>query len=375
MAKRANGEGNYEKLKTGWRYRVVVEVDGICQRKSFTAKTKPAALQAYKDWMESDQKVAIERVRTVGEWAAHWLEVYCKPKVSYSVHKDYTMYVQRHIIPFRVGAKNFGAMRLGDIRPAHIASLFAGLTKRDGTPLARSSLEKTRIILNGIFSTAIDNGLCGRNPVTGVKLPDKPPRQIVVPDADTVQAILSHTAKSEAGPFIAFLLFSGVRVGELLALTWDCIDQDRKLIYVRNRLVVTSEGDTPQPGTKTKRERVVPYDDALQAYIDMIPRRGDYVVSREKGGIFTYHTHASFDTVYYGFFDELGDAVPRLSPHKLRHTYATYLWENGVDLGYIQKLLGHTSIQTTTVYAHARIEALQASVAKLNYGTPAAKED
>jgi len=124
MAKRANGEGTYEKRKTGWRYRVIVEVDGVIQRKNFTGPTKSTALQAYKDWMESDQKVAIERVRTVGEWAEHWLEIYCKPKVSYSVHKDYTMYVKKHIVPFAIGAKPFGAMRLGDVRPAHIASIF-----------------------------------------------------------------------------------------------------------------------------------------------------------------------------------------------------------------------------------------------------------
>jgi len=376
MAKRANGEGTYEKRKNGWRYRAVVEVNGVIERKSFSGRTKPAALQAYKDWMESDQKVAIERVRIVGEWAEHWLEIYCKPKVSYPVHKDYQAMLNNHILPFPLGATPFKAKKLGEVKPAHIASIYAGMKKRDGSALARSTLEKARILLNGIFSTAVDNGLCGRNPVPGVKLPEKKPRQIIVPSSEVVQAILEHTAKSPNGPCIAFLLFSGVRVGELLALTWDNLDQEKRLIHVVQHVRLTEDGERPAPGTKTHTTRIVPYDDALQAYIDLIPQNGPYVFSREvkrrtastpeRG--FTHHTHASFGHIYYGFFDELGDSVPRLSPHKLRHTYATYLWENGVDLGYIQKLLGHASIQTTTVYAHARIDALRASVGKLDFG-------
>lgn len=367
-AKRANGEGTYEKLKNGWRYRVVVEVNGVFERKSFSGKTKPAALQAYKNWMASDNKVAIEKVRTVGQWAEHWLEIYCKPKVSYPVHKDYKGMLDNHILPFQVGAKTFQSMKLGEVKPAHIAGIYAGMKTRKGDPVARSTLEKAKILLNGIFTTAIDNGLCGRNPVASVKLPEKVPRQIIVPDRTTVQAILEHTAKSENGPYIAFLLFSGVRVGELLALTWENLDQEKHLIHIRQHLARTANGEVPVPGTKTKRERVVPYDDALQAYIELIPHKGAYVVSREVNGLFTYHNHGTFAHVYYKFFKELGDSFPRLSPHKLRHTYATYLWENGVDLGYIQKLLGHASIQTTTVYAHARIEALRASVSKLDFG-------
>ena len=365
-AKRANGEGSFEKLKNGWRYRAVVEVDGVRQRKSFIAPSKTAARQAYEDWLESGQKVAVERVRTVRDWAQNWFEIYYKPKVQYITWRNTEAFLRLHVLPFSAGGKPLGDMRLADVKPAHVAALYAGLRTRQGKPLARNYMKQARTISSGIFSTAIDNGLCSRDPTAGVKLPEKPPNQIAVPPADVVEAVLGHANGSIEGAYVAILLYTGLRVEELLALKWENIDQERRLIHVCGHLVKTPDGETVQPSTKTKRTRLVPYDAALQPHFDRIPHMGEYVVSRDAGGAFTHHDHNSFYQLYYGFFAPL-PCVPRLTPHKLRHTYATYLWESGVDLGIVQRLLGHNDIGTTTIYAHARIEALRGGAEKLSF--------
>lgn len=69
-------------------------------RSSFTASSPSACRKLHSEWLQSS-KVAIERVRTVAQWAEHWLEIYKKPELGkpISTYKDYKMYINRHIIP------------------------------------------------------------------------------------------------------------------------------------------------------------------------------------------------------------------------------------------------------------------------------------
>lgn len=100
VKRKANGEGTITKLPSGnYRLRTVDEINGMIVRKSFTASSPTACKTAHTEWLKSDNKVPIEKVKTVEEWALHWLEIYCKPSVSYSSYKDYKMYVNKHIIP------------------------------------------------------------------------------------------------------------------------------------------------------------------------------------------------------------------------------------------------------------------------------------
>lgn len=143
MSKKLNGEGTYTKLPSGKvRLRIWVDVDGVEQRKSFTGSSRQDAHRQYKEYLASDRKVAIEKVRTVQQWAEHWLEIYKKPDIGYAAYKDYKMYVSRHIVPA------IGKLRLADVRPAHIKKLFAEARTKptkaqpNGTPLSRSASEK-----------------------------------------------------------------------------------------------------------------------------------------------------------------------------------------------------------------------------------------
>lgn len=78
-SKKANGEGTYEELASGWRYRKKVSINGVTKRVSFKGPTKRAAKAEFDEWTESNTKVLIEEVKAVGEWANHWVELYKKP--------------------------------------------------------------------------------------------------------------------------------------------------------------------------------------------------------------------------------------------------------------------------------------------------------
>lgn len=370
--RRANGDGTVVKLPSGkYRLRMVVEIDGVKQRKSFTSTSPTACKNAYKKWMASDQKVAIESVKTVREWASHWLEVYKEPNVSWKVGKDYRMYVETHINETEIDGKKFGDLNLNDVRPAHVAKLYMYVKGKRGE-LSGSALNYIRISLNGIFNTAIDNNLCVKNPAHKVPLPDKPQADVKAFSKAQVTKITKYIDKHENGPYIALLLYTGLRIGEMLALMWSDIDAENRVIHVRRSITRSEDGEIVGETTKTKKERSVPYDEPLQKYFDKLPKYGLYVISRPDG---SHHKHRSFDGIYYRFFNDLNDTIkkeaekiPKMSPHTCRHTFATYLLRNDVDIRKVQVLMGHSTIKTTEIYTEVDVDDLKDNISKLKFG-------
>lgn len=371
--RKANGDGTVVKLPSGkYRLRVVVEIDGVKQRKSFTASSPTACKNAYKTWMVSDQKVAIESVKTVRQWANHWLEVYKEPNVSWKVGKDYRMYVEKHILEADVGGKKkLGDLNLNDVRPAHIAKLYMNAKGKRGE-LSKSAFNYIRISLNGIFETAIDNGLCVSNPTKKAAPPKKQEADVKAFSKTQITKIMEYVDQHENGPYVALLLYTGLRIGELLALMWSDVDKDNRVIYVRRSITRSNEGEVVGETTKTKRERFIPYDEALQKYFDALPKCGLYVISRPDG---SHHKHRSFDGLYYKFFNDLNETIkkeeekiPRMSPHTCRHTFATYLLRNNVDIRYVQTLMGHSTIKTTEIYTEVNVDDLKDNISKLKFG-------
>ena len=82
---------------------------------------------------------------------------------------------------------------------------------------------------------------------------------------------------------------------------------------------------------------------------------------------------SQFDRKYYKFFADLNktlsdeNKIPKLTPHKCRHTFATYLLRNGSIIRYVQQLLGHSQIETTTIYTTVDIDDLKANITRLKY--------
>lgn len=195
----------------------------------------------------------------------------------------------------------------------------------------------------------------------------------------------------EYGPYIALYLYSGLRPGEGFGLMWNDIDRKNMVFHIQRSLTLVEVVDEQTgkarntyqitPGTKTDEERVVAYNAALEVLLDRIPQHGLFVMSREiksKNDLgdtittYSHHTHSSFDALYYKFFDDLNrilapELIPRLTPHKMRHTFATYLRKAGANLDEIRELLGHKSISTTMIYDTVDIEDKRSTVSKLPY--------
>ena len=207
------------------------------------------------------------------------------------------------------------------------------------------------------------NGLCSRNPCDGIKIkPDTTFKHIEVYSPDEIACIIAHLDQP-FGTAIAILLYTGIRSEEIMGLRWNDIDQKNRTITIRRVVTRVAKGEfAPVETTKSDRIRVITYGDQLAAHLRAAPRTSIYVVPAVRGG---YMTPGSFRRQYDNFFKGL--TVRRLSPHKLRHTYATYLIKGGAELRAVQTLLGHSSVKVTEIYTHVDTEDRRKATAQLAY--------
>ncbi len=356
MARQKNGTGSFRVRKDGsieYRVSIGMRGDGTPDRKSFYGSTKRECVKRYQEWLNNGQNVAIERVTTVGDWAIKWLELYKhveyeQGRIAWGTYHNYEMYIKNHIVP------KLGCIKFTQVRPAHIQQFFKSLDE-----LSDSARHHIYVAINGIFETAIKNHLCAENPV---ETPKSKPLQdtisIKVFSPDEIAAILRSDHPCAIYPQL--LLYTGLRVGEVCALIWPKISED--IIDVSASTARVEGGGYADKSTKSGKDRYVGITPKLQALLDSIPKKGLYVITDEKG---IQLTPQQFYIRYRRFFRDTG--LQYLSPHKCRHTYATYLVKGGAELRSVQALLGHSDVHVTEIYTHIDTGDIRNNVRKLPY--------
>jgi integrase/recombinase XerC len=212
-------------------------------------------------------------------------------------------------------------------------------------------------------------GIVQENPAEGVRTPKHgKPMPVYLSVDDMFRLIDTVEPSGELGlrnrAILETLYSAGVRVSELSGLNMDDVDLGSGVIRVLG---------------KGSKERIVPIGrkavEAIAAYRNYIGGKrkkgipADPVNDAEKGGaLFLNHrggrlTTRSIARVVAGFARACGLAVP-VSPHALRHSFATHLLDAGADLRAVQELLGHRSLSTTQRYTHVSIDRLMAAYDK-----------
>lgn len=353
-----NGTGSFYHRKDGTvQYRVYMGIgsDGKPWRPSFYGKDEKEALQAYKDWLKNSSNTPIEKVKTVGEWADKWLELYKKSgrdKVAYSTYRNYKMYVDNHIKP------HIGNLKFEQVRPAHIEQLYSKLPK----DMSYSARRHINIALNGIFKTAVENRYCKENPIKSMPMPTSDAETIKVFNPEQVAKIIKDANNHVDGIYVLLPLYSGMRASEITALMWSSIDLTNNQIIIKTAMTRAEGGGYEEGKTKSRKSRVIPISPEFKSVLQAMPVNGLYVFSDDGSAPLTL---AQFEYRYSRFFKETGNDY--LSPHKCRHTYATYLLRGGADLRVIQTLLGHSKIGVTEIYTEVNVDDLRNNIAKLGY--------
>ena len=347
-SKRYAGDGTYCNRADG---RIEFKITlGTGDRKSFYGKTKKEARQKYYDFVAGEENKT-ESIETVGAWAEKWLEIYKKGKVAYGTYKNYELYVIKHIVP------GLGSLKLDKVRPAHIADF---MSKKSG--LSESAQKHMIIALKAIFNTAIENKYCSENPVkrtaASKRVKEDTTKVFTVAQID---CMLKDAKTHRYSAYILFPLYTGMRMGELLALKWGDIDLKAGVITVR---AATARGEKGriEKSTKGGNVRTIGIPPKFKTALRKMSKEGEYVFCAKNGKPISPNT---FDRRYKAFFEETGNYY--LSAHKCRHTYGTYLLRGGVDLRGVQTALGHSSSAVTEKYTHKNVNDAKSSVIKLGY--------
>lgn len=213
------------------------------------------------------------------------------------------------------------------------------ITKMDVNHLVTTILERGRKNATVNRYLCVLSAICTRAKTKwGCNVPDfkilsfklKEPKENIkyFKDWQTVQTLLDSAAP-HLKPIILTALYTGLRRGRILSLTWDQVDFDNNIIVYM--------GKDGQP-------KSVPMVEPLRELLLSLPRDNMYV--------FTFRGHQIIDIKksWHAAFDRA--KIPYLSFHALRHTTATWLLRSTGNLRVVQNVLGHTNMNTTTKYAH-----------------------
>jgi integrase/recombinase XerD len=257
-----------------------------------------------------------------------------------------------------------GRASLAEVTEADVAEFLAGL--RDGdAPLAVSSAARAVIAVRGLHAFALAQGLAERDPAREVP-PPAPPRRL--PKAITLDEVERLLAASGPGPddpsgdsrrlrdraLLEFLYATGARISEATGL-----DVDELRLDADPAVRLAGKGG---------KHRVVPVGSyavrALQAYLvrarpalAAASRRASVVPAvflNARGGRLTRQGAWG---VLHAAAGRAG--LPEVSPHTLRHSFATHLLDGGADIRVVQELLGHASVATTQVYTLITVDRLR----------------
>lgn len=236
-----------------------------------------------------------------------------------------------------------------------------------------------RSLYRMIFDYAVAHDQAQFNPVLSVRLPKGLKRgKRTAPTDEQIRIILTN-ADAEFGLFPVFLLCTGMRKSEALALTWSDVDFKNKAISVSKSIDYTSGANPKVKPPKTEAgNRMVPiidvlYDRLRNAYDS---RTSEYVFPApdsnrggKGGGMMTLRGYEGAWLRYCETTGLMEDGKPAITAHNLRHGTATLMFELGVDELTAQRILGHSRVEITReIYTELRAKQNIKSVTKFNKG-------
>jgi integrase len=199
--------------------------------------------------------------------------------------------------------------------------------------------------LKGMFSKAIQWDMASANPVKMVKLFKENPGRTRYLQNDEIIRLLQEAAK-HLRPILIVALYTGMRKGEILKLTWNDIDIDNRLIHVRN--------------SKNGESRKVPMAEEVFKILNQLQKMSDQLFTHSDGS-----PVVNIRTCFNNAVKRAG--IRGFTFHDLRHTFASHLVMNSVDLLTVKELLGHKTIGMTLRYAHLSPLHRQTAVDTLQY--------
>lgn len=379
--KRKYGEGSIYQRKDG---RWVAKYKSVNMLKPCVvyAKSESEAKRKLRELKKDAAKGLVKSTsRRFGDYADQWLYTFKLHSVEDSSFDKYESAYLTHIKPA------FGKMQLASIHSEQLQKL---LVEKSQT-LSLTVVKIIYIILSEIFSYAHSEGDLSRNPMHNVKMPKKatfkPEREIVALESDEVRAVerIAEMKNKNGRPCImqaralVFLVHTGLRCGEFLALKWSDIDFESRIVTVNKNLSMVYDRDKDGVRIKHKKarikctktasgNRIVPLNtkaiaalNSLKAVYREMDIVSDSVAVTRKG---TTLSSDQLRRVLRRVLAYAGIDKP-FTLHQLRHTFATQALNAGIPITVVSKWLGHANISVTyNTYIHV-LESAEAAAVEL----------
>ena len=330
--------------KKGTTWYLDYNLDGRRMRKRLGRSKKLAELAL------ADVQVKLER-KELGFAAkdrrlSDFVEEYLRYAKGNKAEKSY----ERDVLILKHFAEFIKADKLSAITASKLEAYKAHRREQKAKP---TTVNRELNTIKAMLNKAVAWGALSQSPAKSVQKFKEPRRQVRYLSKEDVRALLK-TADEWLKPVIEVFLHTGLRRDELIHLTWQDVD-------FKNLVISVQAKDDWHP--KDYEARHIPMTARLLQVLQSLPRRDGSFVFTNNGG-----KPLNGDVLTHEFLKLVRvSGIKHASIHTLRHTFASHLVMNGTDIYTVQKLLGHSSIKTTEIYAHLAPDFLKAAMAKLQY--------
>lgn len=405
-AKGASGAGTIRKKTvkrngkeyTYWEARYTTGFDpgsGKQIQRSVTGKTQKEVAEKLRETThELDTGEYIDPSKmTLAQWLDIWKADYLMG-VKDSTVSVYVSDIETHIKPA------LGAMRLDLLAPHDIQRFYNtlkhsggrvaahgkdgkvlkknGKTVYETAPLSAKTVKGVHGVLHSALQQAQRNGYIRYNPTDACILPRSVKRTLTPLDEEETRAFLTEIRGNRYEILFTVTLFTGLRVSEILGLTWDCVDFDKGILLIDKQLQQAKDGSGTYAlvPTKNSKARTV----AAAPWVMELLRHHKSVQAEQR-----LMAGSCWQNTRFVFTDEMGQHLayrtlikaykkvvaaigrPDVRFHDLRHSYAVAAIRSGDDIKTVQGNLGHaTAAFTLDVYGHVTNQMKQASAERMN---------
>lgn len=300
---------------------------------------------------------------SVEEWYVYWRDNFKATTVKKGTIDSYNNVFYYYIKPF------LGHYKINQITSREIQGFYNEMARND---YSKSTISLIHALMTNMFRHAYRLELMEKNPIDLIVLPrgrQKQDRRALSKEEQDL--LLRYLKGNDIETLVIFALSTGMRIGEIIGLTWENIDFEKNEVHIREILKKDRNGNFYKDLPKTSKSiRTIPL---LPQIIERLNEHKKFQNKRRDLGRFQKERKDLGDLVFMKAdgspytdlylcrqlkhivmeINEDGIPFPDLTPHCLRHTFATRALENGISAKVVQELLGHSSVTLTLdLYTH-----------------------